>query len=134
MSHTNKGTLSKTPTSRVQSLKTLKNPPCPAEEEPEEVKPTFEEASAELEALIGLKSVKEQIQELASYLQFLKIRKEKGLTDSEIQNIEDNYIADSILPDISSTEIRNRVTNNQDLSELAIPNIVRELVVSKKLK
>ncbi len=51
-------------------------------EEPEEVKPTFEEASAELESLIGLKSVKEQLKELASYLQFLKIRAEKGLQES----------------------------------------------------
>lgn len=42
-------------------------------------KPTFEEASAELEALIGLKTVKEQLKELAAYLQFLKIRQEKGL-------------------------------------------------------
>ena len=51
-------------------------------EEEKEVKPTFEEASAELEALIGLKSVKEQLHELASYLQFLKIRKEKGLQET----------------------------------------------------
>jgi SpoVK/Ycf46/Vps4 family AAA+-type ATPase len=50
--------------------------------EEEEVKPTFEEASAELESLIGLKSVKEQLKELASYLQFLKIRAEKGLQES----------------------------------------------------
>lgn len=48
----------------------------------DEAKPTFEEASADLDALIGLSSVKEQLKELASYLQFLKIRKEKGLKEA----------------------------------------------------
>lgn len=52
------------------------------ETEEEDKKLTFEEASEELEALIGLKTVKEQLRELASYLQFLKIRKEKGLQES----------------------------------------------------
>lgn len=52
----------------------------PVEEEDKQL--TFEEASAELEALIGLKTVKEQLRELASYLQFLKIRQEKGLQES----------------------------------------------------
>lgn len=45
----------------------------------EDRKLTFEEASAELEGLIGLKTVKEQLKELATYLQFLKVRQEKGL-------------------------------------------------------
>lgn len=44
---------------------------------------TFEEAKMELEDLIGLRTVKEQINELATYLQFLKIRTEKGLEDNQ---------------------------------------------------
>jgi len=47
----------------------------------EDRKPTFKEASAELESLIGLKTVKEQLKELATYLQFIKVRKEKGLIE-----------------------------------------------------
>ncbi len=48
----------------------------------ESTKITFEEAKDKLENLIGLRSVKAQINELATYLQFLKIRKEKGLEDN----------------------------------------------------
>ncbi|MEL6924409.1 MAG: AAA family ATPase, partial [Bacteroidota bacterium] len=40
---------------------------------------TFDEARVELENLIGLNTVKEQINELATYLQFLKIRQDRGL-------------------------------------------------------
>ena len=40
---------------------------------------SFEAAKTSLESLIGLRTVKEQINELAAYLQFLKIRKERGL-------------------------------------------------------
>ncbi|MFK7806410.1 MAG: AAA family ATPase [Saprospiraceae bacterium] len=50
-------------------------------------KPSFEEAKAELEALIGLHSVKKQINELATYLQFLKVRKEKGLLEDQQFNL-----------------------------------------------
>ncbi len=55
----------------------------------EEIEPeiTFEEAKAELEELIGLKTVKEQINEMASYLQFLKIREEKGIDDNQKFNL-----------------------------------------------
>ena len=44
---------------------------------------SFEEAKTELEALIGLKTVKRQINDLATYLQFLKIRQEKGIEDRQ---------------------------------------------------
>ncbi len=44
---------------------------------------TFEEAKKELEALIGLSSVKMQINDLATYIQFLKIREEKGIDEGE---------------------------------------------------
>jgi SpoVK/Ycf46/Vps4 family AAA+-type ATPase len=44
--------------------------------------PSFEEAVAELDGLIGLGTVKEQIHEFATYLKFVKLRKEKGLEES----------------------------------------------------
>ncbi|MEO1514863.1 MAG: AAA family ATPase [Bacteroidota bacterium] len=53
---------------------------------------SFEEAKAELENLIGLTSVKEQINELASYLQFLKIRKEKGIEKDQKFNLNSVFI------------------------------------------
>ncbi len=51
------------------------------------VKPSFEEAKLELDNLIGLASVKAQINELATYLQFLKVRKEKGLEEDQQFNL-----------------------------------------------
>ena len=57
------------------------------EAQPEVPKLSFEEAKAELESLIGLKSVKAQINELATYLQFLKVRKEKGLEEDQPFNL-----------------------------------------------
>ncbi len=47
----------------------------------EKPKPTFEEATAELKKLIGLESVKQQLDEFSTYLQFLQIRKKKGFTE-----------------------------------------------------
>ncbi len=52
-----------------------------------EIKPSFEEAKSDLEHLIGLKTVKAQINELATYLQFLKVRKDKGLEDEQPLNL-----------------------------------------------
>ena len=48
---------------------------------------TFEEAKQELEDLIGLNAVKTQINELATYMQFLKIREKKGFTDSDKRSL-----------------------------------------------
>jgi SpoVK/Ycf46/Vps4 family AAA+-type ATPase len=48
---------------------------------------TYEEATAELNALIGLVSVKKQIDELASYLKFLKVREEKGFKEDNKFNL-----------------------------------------------
>lgn len=48
---------------------------------------SFEEAKFELDSLIGLHSVKAQINELATYLQFLKVRKEKGLEEDQQFNL-----------------------------------------------
>ncbi len=47
----------------------------------------FQEAKQELEGLIGLKSVKQQINELATYLQFLQVRQDKGLEDQQQFNL-----------------------------------------------
>ncbi len=44
---------------------------------------SFEEAKADLDRLIGLDTVKEKINELATYLKFLQIRKDKGLDDDQ---------------------------------------------------
>ncbi len=54
---------------------------------PDVPKLSFEEAKQELDDLIGLKSVKAQINELATYLKFLKIRKEKGLEEDQQFNL-----------------------------------------------
>ena len=56
-------------------------------DKPKKDKLTFEEAIEELEALIGLKAVKEQLHEFATYLQFLKIRKEKGFDENSKINL-----------------------------------------------
>jgi SpoVK/Ycf46/Vps4 family AAA+-type ATPase len=53
----------------------------------EETVPTFEEATSELKAMIGLNSVKDQIDELATYLKFIQIRKEKGFKENTDFNL-----------------------------------------------
>ncbi len=55
-------------------------------------KMTFDEAVEELNGLIGLKSVKEQLHEFASYLQFLKVRKEKGIEESSMFNLHSIFM------------------------------------------
>lgn len=50
-------------------------------------KATFEEATEELNKLIGLQAVKKEVQEFATYLQFLKLRKEKGFDDKQRFNL-----------------------------------------------
>ena len=59
-----------------------------------ETKPelTFEEATADLEALIGLTTVKKEITDLAAYLQFLKVRKEKGLEPETEFNLHSVFV------------------------------------------
>ncbi|MBN1250912.1 MAG: AAA family ATPase [Bacteroidales bacterium] len=49
----------------------------------EENEKTLEELMAELNNLIGLENIKKQITEHIEYIEFLKLRKEKGLKDEE---------------------------------------------------
>jgi SpoVK/Ycf46/Vps4 family AAA+-type ATPase len=55
-------------------------------------KPTFEEASTELNALIGLETVKKQIDEFSTYLKFLKIREEKGFKEDNKFNLHTAFL------------------------------------------
>jgi SpoVK/Ycf46/Vps4 family AAA+-type ATPase len=57
-----------------------------------EGKLTYEEATADLTALIGLDAVKKQIDEFATYLKFLKIREEKGFKESNIFNLHTAFL------------------------------------------
>ncbi len=53
---------------------------------------TFEEATQDLNSLIGLESVKKQIDELATYLKFLKVRKEKGFKEDNTFNLHTAFL------------------------------------------
>lgn len=48
-----------------------------------QIAPSYEETKAELDTLIGLNAVKEQISEMATYLQFLKLRQQNGFDESQ---------------------------------------------------
>ncbi len=48
---------------------------------------TYEEVVAKLESLIGLNHIKTKVKEHAQYIQFLKLRKEKGFDEKETINI-----------------------------------------------
>ena len=48
---------------------------------------TFEEVLARLDALIGLQKIKNQVREHAQYIQFVKLRREKGFEEKEGINI-----------------------------------------------
>ncbi len=53
----------------------------------ESAEKSLEKTLTELNALIGLQTVKKQVEELITYLQFLKIRREKGFEESNKFNL-----------------------------------------------
>lgn len=61
-------------------------------QEEKTAKLTYEEATAELNSLIGLDLVKKQIDELSTYLKFLKIRQEKGFKEDNKFNLNTVFL------------------------------------------
>ncbi|HMQ87095.1 MAG TPA: AAA family ATPase [Flavilitoribacter sp.] len=58
----------------------------------DEDRQTFEDVMARLNALIGLKEIKERVQDHAKYIQFLQYRKEKGFDEKEEINVHSVFI------------------------------------------
>ena len=52
----------------------------------------FDELMAKMDAMIGLKDIKEKVREHAMYLKFLKLRKEKGIEKGSIEDIHSVFI------------------------------------------
>lgn len=53
---------------------------------------TFDEVMEKMDALIGLTSIKKQVRDHASYLQFLKLRKERGFEEKDQVNVHSVFI------------------------------------------
>ncbi len=53
---------------------------------------TFEDVMARLDALIGLKQIKQKVRDHARYIQFLQLRKEKGFEEKDEINVHSVFI------------------------------------------
>lgn len=53
---------------------------------------TFEEVMEKLDALIGLKQIKQKVRDHANYIQFLQLREEKGFVENEEVNVHSVFI------------------------------------------
>ncbi len=53
---------------------------------------TFEDLMARLDALIGLKQIKQKVRDHAKYIQFLQLRKEKGFEEKDEINVHSVFI------------------------------------------
>lgn len=58
----------------------------------EEVLGNFEDVMLKMDALIGLQAIKQQVRDHAQYIQFLKLRREKGFEEREPINVHSVFI------------------------------------------
>lgn len=71
----------------------LPNNPAPMVLEPDEdLDLTFEDVMSKLDALIGLKEIKQKVRDHAKYIQFLQLRKEKGFDENSQINVHSVFV------------------------------------------
>jgi SpoVK/Ycf46/Vps4 family AAA+-type ATPase len=71
----------------------LPNNPAPIVLEPEEdTDLSFEDVMQRLDALIGLKEIKQKVRDHAKYIQFLQIRKDKGFDEKSQINVHSVFV------------------------------------------
>lgn len=71
----------------------LPNKPIPVIlEQEDDSEMTFEELMGKLDALIGLREIKQKVRDHAKYIQFLQLRKEKGFDESSQINVHSVFV------------------------------------------